>query len=380
LTVDDRFANTFRAMCKLAMIEGKVYKRLYSVQASKQSIEQIVNCVDQLDEELGNWRQSVPEEFRPESEIKVLDDVLRLQIVNFHLTYYHCLAAIHRKLVQHGHWVNRPDSLEEVGDKQKIRQHVFSSAVLCVSAARASINLIRFIPQGSLVCIWSVYFSLICSFMLIKYRIMLCYVVMSYLALCVNIYQNPEDAKATIDLKLMKIVTNFLSVLRSDEMDSAAHQLLGICGEFERLARRAVKNARAKQTSSMVHKGTPVSPPASNDLTTPTSTSGTAQINAFPSDTDVVLQGNSIPLESARYSSFRAPDSTMHGQGSLLFNSEIAEASQSLGTGNEEMDFITSAILPEYTEAASSSDFWQLPMPLEWNWTDMSANYFLPME
>jgi hypothetical protein len=147
-------ANIFRAMCKLAMIEGKVYKRLYSVKASKQSIEEIVRTVDQLDQELATWRQNVPEEFRPESQIKVLDDVVRLQIVHFHMDYYHCLSAIHRKLVQHGHWVSLPDSLTDGGEKEEIHKHVFSSAVLCVSAARASINLIRFIPQGNLACIW----------------------------------------------------------------------------------------------------------------------------------------------------------------------------------------------------------------------------------
>jgi hypothetical protein len=151
---DGWLANMFRAMCKLAMIESKVYKRLYSVKASKQPIEEIVRTVDQLDKELGNWRQSIPEEFRPESEIKLSDDVVRIQIVNFHMTYYHCLSAIHRRLVQHGHWVSLPDSPTDDGEKEEIRTHVFSSAVLCVSAARASINLIRLIPQGNLACIW----------------------------------------------------------------------------------------------------------------------------------------------------------------------------------------------------------------------------------
>ena len=141
----------FRSKCMLAQIEGKVYKRLYSVKASRQSIGEIVNAVHQLDQELGDWRQSVPEDFRPESDIRVSNDALRLQIVDFHLAYYHCLAAIHRKLVQYGHWVSQPDPLAE---KEQIHKHVFSSAVLCVSAARASINLIRFIPQGNLGCIW----------------------------------------------------------------------------------------------------------------------------------------------------------------------------------------------------------------------------------
>ena len=150
------FSDLFRAMCMLAKIEGKVYKRLYSVKASRQSVGEIVNTVDQLDQELGDWRQSVPGKFRPESEIRLSNDILRLQVVDFHLAYYHCLAAIHRRLVQYGHWVSQPSPLTEDADKEKIRKHVVSSAVLCVSAARASINLIRFIPQGNLACIWLV--------------------------------------------------------------------------------------------------------------------------------------------------------------------------------------------------------------------------------
>src|SRR4051794_20111012 len=91
------YSNLFRAMCALAKIEGQVYKRLYSVKASRQSIEEIVKVVNQLDQDLEDWRQSVPQEYKPESEIKVADDILRLHSVIFHLTYYHCLAAIHRK-------------------------------------------------------------------------------------------------------------------------------------------------------------------------------------------------------------------------------------------------------------------------------------------
>jgi hypothetical protein len=153
-TPGNRLSNLFRAMCALAKIEGQVYKRLYSVKASRQSVEEIVKVVNQLDQELGDWRKSVPQEYKPESEIKISDDVLRQHIVNFHLAYYHCLAAIHRKLVQHGHWVCRPDPSMEDVDQETFRQHVFSSATLCVSAARASINLIRFVPQGNLSCIW----------------------------------------------------------------------------------------------------------------------------------------------------------------------------------------------------------------------------------
>lgn len=198
---------------------------------------------------------------------------------------------------------------------------------------------------------------------------MLCYVVMSFLALCVNIYQNPEDSKAKLDLRLMKIVTNFLSLLRDGEPGETAHHVLDICAEFERLAQRTVKNAQEKQALDMVHKQTPSSYSAS------TSTSDTT--NGYPPDLGPSIScddglGNGMLIESSGYSAFGAAQLPKQTQGSLPFG----YTSQPIGAGTEEMNFNDSTILPELTGAASPSEYWQLPMPLEWNWADMTANYF----
>jgi hypothetical protein len=208
---------------------------------------------------------------------------------------------------------------------------------------------------------------------------MLCYVVMSFLALCANIYQNPEDPKAKLDLKLMKVVTNVLSVLRNDETGDTAHHILDICAEFERLAQRTVKNAQEKQTLDMVHKQTPSSSSASNLQATPTSTSDTT--SGFSSDLGPSISrddglGDRISIESSGYSAFGAAPSPKQTQSSLPFGRDTGYASQPIATGTEEMNFDDSTILPEFIGAASPSDFWQLPMPLEWNWADMTANYF----
>jgi hypothetical protein len=201
---------------------------------------------------------------------------------------------------------------------------------------------------------------------------MLCYVVMSFLALCVNIYQNPEDSKAKLDLRLMKIVINFLSLLRNDEAGNPAHHVFVICAEFERLAQRTVKNAQEKQASDMVHKQTPSSYSAS------TSTSDTT--SGYPPDLGSWIScddglGNGMSMESSGYSAFGATHLPKQMQSSLPFGRDTGYASQPIGTGTEEMNFNDSTILPDFTGAASPSDFWQLPMPLEWNWADMT-NYF----
>jgi hypothetical protein len=201
---------------------------------------------------------------------------------------------------------------------------------------------------------------------------MLCYVVMSFLALCVNIYQNPEDSKAKLDLRLMKIVTNFLLLLKDDEEGNPAHHVFVICAEFERLAQRTVKNAQEKQASDMVHKQTPGSYSAS------TSTSDTT--SGYPPDLGSSIScddglGNGMSKESSGYPAFGAAHLPKQTQSSLPFGRDAGYTSLPIGTGTEEMNFNDSTILPDFTGAASPSDFWQLPMPLEWNWADMT-NYF----
>ena len=211
-------------------------------------------------------------------------------------------------------------------------------------------------------------------------RAMLCYVVTSFLALCANIYQNPEDPKASLDLKLMKIVTNFLSLLRNDEAGTAAHHLLDVCAEFERLARRAVKLAKEKQVVGVAHHRSPIPSCESNQQGTPISC-GSAQSNGFLLDTEVSpssgdLLGNGIPQQPAEYSVVRASDLTSQSQSPLFFNTRNTDASEPNGADTADIDFANSTTLPEYTGITSSSDLWQLPMPLEWNWSDMNSTYF----
>ena len=217
--------------------------------------------------------------------------------------------------------------------------------------------------------------------MLIDRRMMLCYVVMSFLALCGNIYQNPIDPKSSLDLKLMKIVTNFLSLLRNDEAGFAAQQLLYITNEFERLARRAVKMAQEKQNIDLDCNRPSLASHANNNHATPGSMSGTGQTNGFLGDIEGSISGGNpsgseMPQHSASYSNYGASGSFTQNQSSPSFGAENPVISQLLGTGPEEIDFANGNILPEYMAGGSSSEFWQLPMPLEWNWSDMNTTYF----
>ncbi|OJD36257.1 fungal specific transcription factor domain-containing protein [Diplodia corticola] len=226
--------NLFRLMCTFAVIESKVYKSLYSVKASKQSDGELLNTIGELDRELEEWKDGIPIDFRPEHEIKASHTPLILHVVVLHFAYYNCLTTIHRMSVHHGYWTSRLSNFAIQGlNARPLNPRVFSSAALCVQAARASINLIKYIPQGDYACVW----------------LILYYPVSSLVTLFANILQNPQDTRTKSDLKLMNLVVNFLSTLCSDEENGSVRRMLSICSEFERIARVVLEKADKESSS-----------------------------------------------------------------------------------------------------------------------------------
>lgn len=147
--------NLFRLMAEFATIESKVYKQLYSTKATKQSDGELLNTIGELDHQLEEWKDSIPVDFRPEHEIKASHTPLILHVVVLHFAYYNCLTTIHRMSVHHGYWTSRLSNFAIQGlNARPLNPRVFSSAALCVSAARASIHLIKYVPQGDFACVW----------------------------------------------------------------------------------------------------------------------------------------------------------------------------------------------------------------------------------
>ena len=147
--------NLFRLMCTFAEIQSRVYKQLYSVKASRQSDGELLNTIGDLDAQLEEWKDSIPIDFRPEHEINAAHTPLILHVVVLHFAYYNCLTTIHRMSVHHGYWTSRLSDYAIQGlNARPLNPRVFMSAALCVNAARTSIGLIRYIPQGDYACVW----------------------------------------------------------------------------------------------------------------------------------------------------------------------------------------------------------------------------------
>lgn len=74
-------------------------------------------------------------------------------------------------------------------------------------------------------------------------RLILYYPVSALVTLFANILQNPQDARARSDLKLMSSVVSFLNMLCIEEGQGAVKRMYSVCAEFERIAKVALDKA-----------------------------------------------------------------------------------------------------------------------------------------
>ena len=69
-----------------------------------------------------------------------------------------------------------------------------------------------------------------------------------------NILQNPLDPRARSDTKLMNVVVNFLATLGPEAETGGVHRMLGVCSEFERIAKVVIENAEKEHASRRKRK------------------------------------------------------------------------------------------------------------------------------
>ncbi|KAI2621721.1 N-terminal binuclear Zn cluster-containing protein [Hypoxylon sp. NC1633] len=304
--------NLFRAMCELTVIESQVYKKLYSTKATKLSDGELLHTIGELDKQLETWKDNIPIDFRPEHEIKASHTPLILHVVMLHFSYYNTLTTIHRMSIHHGYWTSRLSNFAIQGlNARPLNPRVFASAALCASAARASIQLLKYIPQGDFSCVW----------------LILYFPVSALVTLFGNILQNPLDPRAKSDTKLMNLVVTFLSTLGQEAETGGVHRMLGVCSEFDRIAKIVIDRAerdtsKRKRKSYEPHRSSVShtspsqlnSPRPSSAATTPTpnyTNSAVSQLspkfNGEQNRANNIANGGFSPMNTATSSNGSAP-------------------------------------------------------------------------
>ncbi|KAG0640446.1 fungal-specific transcription factor domain-containing protein [Tuber brumale] len=365
--------NLFRLMSSFAVIQSKVYMQLYSAKAAKQSDGELLNTIGDLDKELEEWKETVPADYRPENEISMDNGPLVLHLVMLHFAYYNCLTTIHRMSIHHGYWTSRLSNYAIAGlSARPLNPRVFSSAALCVSAARASIHLIKYINKHDYPCIW-----------LIMY-----YPVSALVTLFANVLQNPQDPRARSDLRLMNVVVEFLqTVQKEDESENATQntsliqRMLTVCGEFHRISQLVLDKAEKESMTRRKRK---------NDESKPLSSGAQYSASSARSASSCATAAPSTPPANTASppTSILNQDMTsqLYGEFGTTFSpTNPMSWMNEMGNPNPAQNFPLSPSpshnpLPPLMSSSSfqqpfvPQDLWQMPMTFEWDWADVSMN------
>ncbi|GAW24654.1 hypothetical protein ANO14919_142450 [Xylariales sp. No.14919] len=408
--------NLFRVMCELAVIESRIYKRLYSTKATKLSDGELLQTIGELDKDLETWKDSIDIDYRPENEIKASHTPLILHIAMLHFSYYNALTTIHRMSIHHGLWTSRLANYAIQGlNARPLNPRVFASAALCASAARATISLLKYIPQGDFSCVWmALYFP-----------------VSALVTLFGNILQNPNDPRARSDTRLMNLVVTFLSTLGQEAETGGVYRMLGVCAEFERIAKVVIEKAEKDAASRKKRKPADLNRHSrdntshglvssatlrpSSSAATPTSNMyssngngnpGVAQLSpkfngeqnrqnnasaaTTPNSTSQANTNGYSPINTATSSNGSAPRGDTGGWPSEQFDpadmgsfAELTGFGQPIGSPSTMMGGMgTNGVGPGLAGGANGAtgfqptlpqDLWQLPMTLDWDWAEFTG-------
>ena len=139
----------FRA--RLARIQGQIYKRLYSVKATKQAVAERVAAATELEAMLRSWRTSVPIDFiqdynRQSRRLPNFDTIPHPVVLQ--LLYFNSLAFVYNSLPAQP----RYRELERAGDPMEIQ--LLSAPLGFVTEARKAIELLQVFPRRKYACVW----------------------------------------------------------------------------------------------------------------------------------------------------------------------------------------------------------------------------------
>jgi hypothetical protein len=387
--------NLFRVMAEFAVIESNVYARLYSTKATKTSPGELLNIIGELDQQLEEWKDRIPIDFRPEHEIKASHTPLILHVVMLHFAYYNCLTTIHRMSVHHGFWTSRLSNYAIQGlNTRALNPRVYSSAALCTAAARASISLLKYIPQGDCSVVWMIIYFPISSLM----------------TLFANILNNPLDSRAKSDTRLMNLVVTFLSMLGQEAETGGVHRMLGVCAEFERIAKSVIEKTEREQSSRRKRKNHDASKQSSSAAASANiSSAQTARGRPLTPAATNATAPSQIPVPNADSSNLSPPQiqeqvlayspmgGSMNGASPSIASSngwpqefnvpQNGDFDSFNGNNSNEMFGFPNGDSPlmnpngvPFQPPMLPQDLFSLPMNLDWDWAELSCGAYPTVE
>lgn len=188
----------------------------------------------------------------------------------------------------------------------------------------------------------------------------------------------------------MGLVVQFLSMLGSEEENGGVKRMLGVCTEFERIAKAVLDKAekdsssRRKRKSDGDHLGKtkaappqPMSHPGQTpniaDVFSPAMSHQSIQQNGFAGTPMANHASPPPPLDYQQEFGNFGQDYTTPTNGMTPFNGDIGYTNNA-GQLNSPLN------LNSFQQPFVPQDLWQMPMTLEWDWADMTGGAYPSFE
>jgi hypothetical protein len=187
----------------------------------------------------------------------------------------------------------------------------------------------------------------------------------------------------------MNLVVNFLSMLVSDEENGSVKRMLGICAEFERIAKVVLDKAEKESHSRRKRK--PAADDALNESILKQANCKTPPVNPIDSQTMSMasaaftpgMSGMPNPLfsPSMMNANVYSPPQMMTGPPMMPeydnnFNGMMTPPNglgNTITDGQENSSNMASPLnFGTFQQPFVPQDLWQMPMTLEWDWADMT--------
>lgn len=129
-------------MATLALLQGRIYNKLYSAKSLTKSKLERLRWVGILDEELQYWKESLPVEIRPGHNLKCHQKNI-LPVLAMQFGYFDALSTLHRVSLPYSSWGKEEFPAGSGVDDLGLNPRVFASGAIRIGAARNVIDLLK---------------------------------------------------------------------------------------------------------------------------------------------------------------------------------------------------------------------------------------------
>lgn len=234
------------------------------------------------------------------------------------------------------------------------------------------------------------------EFWLIVVRLILYFPVSALVTLFGNILQNPQDPRARSDVRLMNLVVSFLSMLGTEEENGGVKRMLGVCSEFERIAKVVLDKSEKDTSSRRKRKPAEEQSKSAQSAKAPVPNTPNTLPMAFSPSATFPGMPNSMAAQNNDHSLFTPMNGSMNGgsvngsspgMGGWMPDPNFGDGSEFMSPGMTPFADQQSNVygrsplnMNTFQQPFVPQDLWQMPMTLEWDWADMTGGQYPSFE